>query len=689
MKYSALVISLFFTINAFAAPDDFQPDDTFRTIDQILYDNVADTPCATAAFANALVKNANQISETDDEQTVQQWIQTTFAQADVLQAVLACPEIQNIADDEHIRLQPIKYTFPHGREITINYATQPKILQQRIDIATKRNTDSLNTPSPRIGAIDDNSVWTNTDPAWYAIMVTEHGALDKFVGPDKNNTISLQYIYDNVDSLYPKNSSCTDKSAFARDKKPINRAVVKTVGLKDATGEDDTNDYYVAGDVSLRWVSYAEIALDVVITVATAGGGTVIAGVTKSARATRAMRGLKEIITAPSRIKTLERLKKYKKLEQELRQIDRVRDAAKYAEKTNEMESVLHELREIDKLSDTSKFSKEIETLEKATKKAVQDYIIQETKFTRTETAIARIKKYQTLEKELSKINRVKNPAKYAEKAKELETVSHELRDIEKLGDASKYADDLKRLEKESETLSKEMKQAIKADKDVEKYADARKAFSELQEYRRSYKNFSTALKKRKLTGNVLTRALPTIRATAKGNKAIKHGAKIARQSMTSGRVRDWLFQSTMRNIGTLGRAEAKLGILYSAIKIAGDMYDWAETSTGDFTNGVDFKPLLLLSADDLQGQENVVNYGMWLLWYGSSTAPEDDDAAYLQAMDFAEKFHTDLIETMDDNGAHPCNVDIYVVRPVLRNPNNHPELYYLIMNDTPWTTVE
>ena len=119
-------------------------------------------------------------------------------------------------------------------------------------------------------------------------------------------------------------------------------------------------------------------------------------------------------------------------------------------------------------------------------------------------------------------------------------------------------------------------------------------------------------------------------------------------------------------------------------------MYDWTETSTGEFTNGIEFAPLLLLSADDLQGgQENVVNHGMWLMWAGDAISAADDDAAYLQAMDFAAKFHEDLTEHQNET-ATPCNVDIFVVRPVLRNPgSDSPELYYLIMNDTPWTTNE
>ena len=118
-------------------------------------------------------------------------------------------------------------------------------------------------------------------------------------------------------------------------------------------------------------------------------------------------------------------------------------------------------------------------------------------------------------------------------------------------------------------------------------------------------------------------------------------------------------------------------------------MYDWTDTQTGDFTNNIEFAPLLLLSADDLQGQENIVNHGMWLMWMGDSTFPSDDDAAYLQAMDFASKFHQDLTENQGDTNT-PCNVDIWVVRPIIRDPGtDHQSLYYLVMNDTPWTTSE
>ena len=225
------------------------------------------TECASGVFANGLSKAANTVSETDSEEVIQQWIHTVFSDKNVLTDVLKCPELENIADNETIKFTPIQYVFPGGREIVVNYETQPRILKQRLTIGGKRDLPQ-NDANPRIGA--DENIWTNVDPAWYAIMVTEHGALDNFVGPDKNNTISLDYIRDNIDTLFPKNhgGTCTGKSAKTRDNTEINYVMREmTVNVND-----DTNDYYVAGDVNLQWISYAEIALDVALTVATFGG---------------------------------------------------------------------------------------------------------------------------------------------------------------------------------------------------------------------------------------------------------------------------------------------------------------------------------------------------------------------------------------------------------------------------------
>lgn len=531
--------------------------------------DATDTSCASGAFANALAATADTVSETDDETTIREWIYTTFSAPDVLRAVLACPEIAGTADDDTIKFIPIEYNFPGGRRVVVNYETQPKILKQRLTIGNKRTVTDL-IPNPRIGGSNDNSVWTNTDPAWYAIMVVQSGALSEFAGANKNNTISLRYIADNIDKLYPGGYSCTSKSALANDNDAINRAAHNTVNIKD-----DTNDYYVAGDVNLQWISYAEVALDVVITVVTMGGGTVILGATKAARASRVLKNLTTTLRSLARL-------------------DSVRD--------------------------------------------------------------------------------------YIRTGQQLSRAQAELRTIDRAADAARYADKMAEVNRLTDT----MRNLERTDDNVKQYKQAAETYKQLNQYRRALRGMKIAQR-----GNVVARAYRATKAAMTGNKLINRGAKIARASTRSGRIRDWLFNSTLRNAGTLAKMEAAGGLVYGILKFAGDMYDWTETSTGEFTSGVEFSPLLLLSADDLAGQENVINHGMWLMWAGDATNVADDDAAYLQALDFAEKFHQDLSEIQDDTNA-PCDIDIYVVRPVIRNPGTETaELYYLIMNDEPWSTAD
>lgn len=528
-----------------------------------------DTKCATAVFADALANNSAAVSETDEDIVIRQWIYQTFANPDVLRAVMQCPEFANAADDETITLQPIKYVFPGGREIVINYETQPKILTQRITLGEKNELADLN-PNPRIDPTD-GTVWTNTDPAWYAIMVVESGTLDEFVGPGKNNTVSMRYINDNIDRLFPHGNQCTSKSALAGDRRMINVATRETVGI-----DNDTNDYYVAGDVSLQWISYLEIGLDVAITVLTMGGGTVILGATKSARASRALHGL------TNTIKTLR------------------------------------------------------------TTDSVRDYVRISQQYTR---------------------------------------VSEQLRNIDRVADAAQY----ERLAAQADDLARTMRTLEQTDDNVRQYRNATNAFTSLNQYRRTLRSLRTPQR-----GNIIARAWRAIRAANTGGKTIRNAEKIARSSTLSGQIRDWLFQSTLTNAGALARLERTGGFIYGALRFFGGMYDWTETSTGEFTSGIDFKPLTLLSADDLQGQENVINHGMWLMWAGNAYSAADDDAAYLQAMDFANKFHFNLDKIQTEQNNHACNVDIFVVRPIIHNPGtDNAELYYLIMNDTPWTTRE
>ena len=250
------------------------------------FDEKITTDCPSEVFATALYKTSDMVSETDSETKIQQWIYQTFRNKNVLEKVLACPEFTTLADEETISFSPIEYTFPEGRQIIINYETQPKILKQHLTLATKRNL-SDSSPNPFIGYPDDASIWTNTDPAWYSIMVVEAGSLKDFVGPNKSNTISMKYINDNIDKIYPKGAGCTSKSALASDNDIINIAMHDTVNITD-----DTNDYYVAGDANLQWISYLEIGLDVAITIATFGSGAVILGATKAARASRTLKNL-------------------------------------------------------------------------------------------------------------------------------------------------------------------------------------------------------------------------------------------------------------------------------------------------------------------------------------------------------------------------------------------------------------
>jgi len=542
------------------------------TIDDLLNTPPADTMCATKAFADALAATVSQVTEQSTEQEIQQWIYTTFSQPDVLNRVLACPEIANADEAESIKFIPIEYTFPGGRKIVVNYETQPKVLHQRLMLANKRGLPDDN-PSPRIGAANDIAVWTNTDPAWYGIIMVQNGALRDFAGEGKNNTISMKYISDNIDRLYPRGYYCTSKSALANNDDELNQAVKKTVGLPK---DEDTNDYYVAGDVNLQWISYAEIALDVVITVVTFGGGAVALGATKAARASKALKGLSTSLRALRQTKSVQNYtrlgQKYARAAEELKKLDKAKDAAEYKKKSDEMK---------------------------------------------------------------------------------------------KLGDA--------------------MRQMEKTDDNVKQYKKAAETYSDLNKYRRNLRALRTPQR-----GNIAARTWRALKAANTGGRKISKGAKLARSSMKSGKIKDWLFHSTLKNAGKLAKLEETGGLLYGAITFVGDMYDWTETSTGDFTNGIDFKPLLLLSADNIHGQENVVNYGMWLMWTGDSVSAADDDAAYLQAMDFAEKVWQDLQTQQDEAGTHHCNVDIYVVRPIIRNPGEEDSaLYYLIMNDEPWTTAD
>ena len=224
------------------------------------------------------------------------------------------------------------------------------------------------------------------------------------------------------------------------------------------------------------------------------------------------------------------------------------------------------------------------------------------------------------------------------------------------------------------------------------------KAYQEVAEANRDVAHTAYLLRQSKLALKADRGLLPVrayragkaLRAGLKASKNTKKATKTIRANMSglSARINDWLFHSTLQNLQPVAAIPAALQTLKVIAKIAGDMYDFTETHTGEFTNNIDMKPYLLLGADNLKGYEDVVNEGMWLFWAGSSTSAADDDAAFLQAMSFAEKFHQDLVDVQDYYNVMACDVDIYVVRPIIRNPGKpDAELYYLFMNETPWTT--
>ncbi len=558
---------------------------TEETLEQIHSNKQTD--CANNIFSKALHEHANEIDESEPEFKVRAWAHETMTgDATVLKALLACPEVKNTADETTIVFSPIKYEFPGGRTLTINYSTQPKVLKQKLMLATKRSLPNGDA-NPRLMDPNDPAKYLNTEPAWYAIMVVQHDSLKDFVGEDKNNTLSVKYINDHIDDIYPQGYFCTSKSVLANDSFTINKVVHDVVNI-----EDDTNDYYVAGDVNLEWIMYAEIAADIILTVATVGVGE----------------------AAMIQLKTVRAFKTGKKLIKTMHELSKIKEVKQYIEKMRKI----------------AQHTKDIEKLEKEIK-SIKD-------------------------------------------AKEIATKRAEI----------------KKLQESVKTLEKETDELVKTSKEVKQYKEQAEAYKDLDKYYKSLRAY-----RRPQTGNVIVRALKTLKAANTGTKTMKKAGKIARAGMStrSAKMGHWLFDATLKHGARLARFERDTGLIYGAVSFLGDMYDQTSSTSKEFSNGIEFKPLCLLSADDLAGQENVVNYGMWLMWVGNSTDPADDDAAYLQAMDFASKFYYQLDEYQDEHGAD-CNVDIYVVRPIIRldetdveKPSG--ELFYLFMNEIPWSTSE
>ena len=620
----------------------------------------ADTTCVRNAFVAALYDNADKISGDAPESMVKQWIYDTIQSAETLGTVLACPEIINADETDTIRFLPIEYTFPNGRQIVVNYETQPKVLEQRFMLATKTELPTSD-PNPAVSEFDETATWTNTEPAWYGIMVVQSGALRNFVGPDKNNTVSMEYIIDNIGNLYPRDTEgmCSTRSGMTAK---LRGSMIHKVMREHTATHDDDNNYYIAGDINLRWISFAEIALDVALTVVSFGATAFAEGSIKMARATRIIGKIGQ------NMKTLTKIDKVQEY---------IRASLKVARYT----------KEIDNMNDMAKTIRSIEKLEQALAKTTKGS-----------------KQYEKLAKQLEAAKKLK-----ADNMWKLGSVGA---GVDRVQDLEKFEKLIAENRKLIAGTEKEMAEMAKTDKNVAEYVKQFDQLKKVTKYVKELKNYKNAR-----TGNMVSRAWQAAKNTGKSYKAANTGGKmldnaakvaqkgakaaakiekefdtankVARQGAKSGRARDWLFHSTMRNAGRVAKIGEELAALHFVLGILGDFYDWTNTDTDEFTNGINMKPLLLLSADDIEGQDNVVNYGMWLMWAGDSASAEDDDAAYLQAMDFAQKFYQDLVETQESENRHACDVDIYVVRPIIRNPGRESQaLYWLFMNDIPWSTA-
>ena len=607
-------------------------DSGIRTVDEILKATIEKypTPCASDAFSSALYINQDEIDENEDEDAIRLWAQSIMFKTETLEAVLSCDEIKQITDDtKTIAFSPITLEFDNVRTITINYTTQKKVLKDKYVLSKKRSLPDGN-PNPKLMDPNDPAIYINTDPSWYAIMVVQHGTLSQFVGKNKNNTVSLQYIYDNIDTLYPAGYHCTSKTALALDSDTINQAVHKVANI-----EGDSNDYYVAGDKDLRWIMWAEIAGDVALTVLTMGTSSFVEGAIKYVRVLKALPKIKNTMKA-------------------LRQLPKVQ---KFIEVSGKI---------VSKSKQITDLGKQIKNSEKYTKL-------------------------------LKKAEKAKNAGKFDDAAKFEKQANNVLERSKKI-DKSMNADKLKNtenLQKESKQLKQEAKQLEdeaktleKESSDVKKYKENSEAFSDAMEVRRSLRGVT-----RPQTGNMFSKtfkAYKALKSTTKMDKA----ARVARKGMSgfSSKAKYWLTDQTLKHAARFPSFVTKFSTVYGVAKVLGDMWDQTSTTSQEFTNGIEFKPWLLLSADDLEGQENVVNYGMWFMWGAFTDSEADDDAAYLQATDMASKVHLAIQDQQNENDKN-CYVDIYVVHPIIRLDESNPEntkgeLFYLIMNDEPFTTA-
>ena len=269
----------------------------------------------------------------------------------------------------------------------------------------------------------------------------------------------MKWINDNIDAIYPHGYYCTSRSAWANDSDTINQVVHNVVDL-----EHDTNDYYVAGDINLEWVMYAEIAADIIITIATMGTGEAAMMSIRGARAVRASKNL---------VQTMAKMRK-------------IEAVGKYAEKSAKIAQHADDIAKLEKnIKNGKKYKKALDNLERAKKSG-------------------------------------KNVAKYQ---KEVDDIMDAARKIDPkitgdlLKDTDKLTDTQKELKEGLKTLEKEADEMADASKDVRKYREQEGALKDLVEYTKDLNAW-----RRPQTGNVITRPLKKMYCFGKSLHAENNG---------------------------------------------------------------------------------------------------------------------------------------------------------------------
>ena len=422
------LLFLLFPLTAFAAGD-------INTTAEILSrPSGIDVTCARQEFQNALdesakngIDNGTINPEIDSEYDMKNWIYTVFQDPVTLGAVLSCPEFTSgdIKDTETLRFESIGYTFPNGREIVINYETQPKVLQQRFQLATKTELPS-NDPNPEVSELDPHATWTYTDPAWYGIMVVQSGALRDFVGPNKNNVVSAHYIYDNIDNLYPKDMAiggvCSTRTGMGA--KVDNSMVHKVLREHTAKHPKDNNNYYVYGNRNLKWISYLEVVATIVLSIVSEGGYAAAVIASRYAQAARVLK---------TSSKSIKSLMQFKEVEEYFRKSLKLAQLTKEADNINDMRKTMTAIATMEKrLEGLTKGTKEYATLEKelAQLKKVKDANMW--KFGKSSVSTTRTmsrsqaKALTDIDRQISKINSINVSKRTAQNRKDLIKLNQE-----------------------------------------------------------------------------------------------------------------------------------------------------------------------------------------------------------------------------------------------------------------------